>query len=137
MKNENKNFRKELDELVALFRKLRNKPSFKEIIGDSMELKAIDLLLENYDMIKDNIPEEVLNALSDNIKAMINEINEELREDLKEVEVLGKNNTSQKNNSKQDIANDINEIDKLLKKSNKLSINEINELLDQRNKLSK
>jgi len=135
--DENKDFRKELDELVNLFRKLRNKPSFKEIIGDSMELKAIDLLLENYDMIKDNIPEDVLNSLGENIKAMIKQINEDLKEDIEEAELLGKFNEPENKNSEEiDIsASDLKEIDDLLKNSDKLSDEEIDKLLDKRNNI--
>ncbi len=133
MENSNDDFRKELDELVNLFKKLRNKPSFKEIIGDSMELKAIDLLIENYDMIKNNIPDDVLSALSGNIKDMIRQISEDLKEDLQEADMLY---PEKQEESKHDLINDINEIDKLLAKGN-LSENEINDLLDMRQKLKK
>lgn len=123
---ENSNaFLKKLDELIALFEKLRDKATKEGIIlqNDPM-YKNFELLAGNYKMIKHNIPDDLIEEIGEPIKDMITELIAQLKMDL---------NITDDNNS--NISDELQQIDQLLKSGN-LTENEINDLLDQRSKLN-
>ncbi len=131
MDNNNETFRENLDELIELFKKIKKKSKDKYISDmDKSFLMNFDMIINNYEMIKNNVPEEVLNEMGEPIKKYISEMIEkmkaELGEDFKDdIETV---------NEVIEIENSIEQIDKLLENPN-LSDNEINELLDKRKQI--
>ena len=131
MDNNNKTFRENLDKLIELFKKIKEKSKNKYVNDmDKSLLMNFDMLINNYEMIKNNVPDEVLNEMGEPIKKYISEIIERLKTELEE-------------NSKDDvetvneiieIENSVEQIDELLKTPN-ISTNKIDELLDQRQQI--
>lgn len=125
--NSEGNFLIQLDELIALFEKLRMKATKEGVILEDDPLyKNFELLAGNYKLIKNNIPpdliEEMGAPIKDMITQMVNQLKQELGEDIKT------------DNSKGSMQNELNKIDELLTSKN-LSEDEINRLLDKRTDL--
>lgn len=124
----NNNFLNQLDELIALFEKLRVKATKEGVILENDPLyKNFELLAGNYKLIKNNIPPDLIEDMGAPIKDMITQMVVQLRKELGE-EIIKEN----KEGSMQD---ELDKIDKLLA-SNDLSEDEINRLLDKRTDLS-
>lgn len=124
----NNNFLNQLDELIALFEKLRVKATKEGVILENDPLyKNFELLAGNYKLIKNNIPPDLIEDMGAPIKDMITQMVVQLRKELGE-EIINEN----KEGSMQD---ELDKIDKLLA-SNDLSEDEINRLLDKRTDLS-
>jgi hypothetical protein len=116
------NFKADLDKLIALFKKLREKNIFESMIKDKEQIANIDMVIDNYNMIKDNIPDEVAAQLGKPIKTLILMLTEQLKDEI---------------NTEDEVKNGENEleiIDNILTEGN-LSDEEINNLLDRRNDL--
>jgi hypothetical protein len=127
MENKNKAFIYKLDELIALFEKLREKATNEGIIIKYDPLyQNFELLAGNYKMIKNNIPEELIEELGEPIKDIITEMVMQLKKD------LGLSDKDEKST----INEELNTIDQLLKKGD-LSEKEMNDLLDKRTSLNK
>ncbi|MCK5822958.1 MAG: hypothetical protein KAG95_03080 [Bacteroidales bacterium] len=128
---DNNAFRDNLDKLIELFKKIKEKSKDKYINDmDKSFLMNFDMLINNYEMIKNNVPDEVLNEMGEPIKEYISEMIEKMKAELGEefkddIETV---------NEIIEIENSIEQIDKLLENP-KLSDNEINELLDKRKKI--
>lgn len=136
---ENEKFKKQLDELFHLFKKLVERYPTEEIPGISKEQMAqLKHFLENYDHMRDSISFEVLGgvnnkAMQQMIEMFINQLREQLGEDadfecsvgepICEVPKINEEMT-------------IEEIDMRLRDSN-LSAEEIDQLLDKRTQLAK
>lgn len=127
----NNTFRDNLDKLIELFKKIKEKSKDKYVSDmDNSFLMNFDMLINNYEMIKNNVPDEVLNEMGEPIKKYISEMIEkmkaELGEDFKDdIETV---------NEIVEIENSIEQIDKLLTNPN-LSANEIDNLLDKRQQI--
>ena len=125
-----KSFNELLNDLIALYRKLRDasNTSNVEVGGD------VDFLLEHYETIKDNIDEETFESLGNNIKPLLENLVEQLKDEMKGDPDLF-NGFSEPSKPKEKTVEDrIKEIDARLAKKD-LSLEEIDELLDQRSKL--
>ncbi len=132
MKNEEKSFKKNLDLLIKLFKKLKDKTPLEEMPGiDKNMYQNFDIFLKNYETMRDQISEELLMNFGEPMKKMIadlvdqlkNELGEEIEEDSADyIEI-------------QELKRDINQIDELLKNPG-LSEEEINHLLDERSKIN-
>ena len=123
-----KSFKQNLDQLIKLFKKLKDRTSVNDIPGiDKMMYQNFDMFLNNYDMMKDRLSDELLSQFGEPIRVIIADLVKRLKEELGEVEHI---------EEKQEIINDIEKIDKLLKNP-KLSEEEINRLLDERKVISK
>ena len=120
-----KDFKNKLDELIKVFKRLKEKDHFKNIINNNAQLKNIEMLINNYDFIKNNISEDMLEDIGENIKSLIIDLTNQLKQE------LGEAGTTESKES----ADDIGMIDSILTKDN-LSENKINELLDKRNSLN-
>lgn len=126
MNDENKPFKDNLDKLIHLFKKLRDKSNSEEYSDLGTDFfKNLDALVENYDLIKDTFPEEMINQVGQPIKEMIEQAIEQLKEELGDVEEVD-----------DAVLNNISEIDDLLKRPN-ISSQEIDELLDRRAQIIK
>lgn len=125
MENEKSAFIQKLDELIELFEKLKTKATSDGIIRNDDPLYAnFDLLANNYRLIKNNLPNDLLEEIGEPIKEVITQMIEQLKKEMGEP------------STKTDplFKNHLDEIDKLLKSDN-LSEDEINRLLDERSKL--
>jgi hypothetical protein len=128
MESNNKNFLKELDELINLFEKLRQKATKEGVIlKDDPMYKNFELLAGNYKLIKNNIPPELIEEMGGPIKEMISEMVNQLKEEL--------GGDASNSETETPLQNELHEIDLLLKNGN-LSEDEINKLLDKRKKLN-
>ena len=116
---EEENFKADLDKLIILFKKLREKKIFETMMKDKDQIKNLDMVIDNYDMIKDNIPEDIAKQLGAPIRKLILMLTEELKDEINTVE-----------NSE----NELELIDNILSEGN-LSEEEINNLLDRRNEI--
>lgn len=127
MEGNGKIFLQQLDELIALFEKLRLKATREGVIlKDDPMYHNFELLAGNYKLIKNNIPPEFLEEMGEPIKEMIAEMVSQLKKEL--------GVDSAEFNSSNPLKNELDEIDLLLK-NNSLSEAEINKLLDKRAKL--
>lgn len=118
--------KKEIDELIRLFKKLKEQADKEGVVKDETGFyQNINMLIGSYEMIKNQIPEEGFDeihaSIRDMIKQMITELKEELGEGIGEREELAKS---------------MRDIDELLKKPG-LTGKEIDELLDERIKQRK
>jgi len=129
MEEKNKNFLKQLDELIILFEKLRLKATQEGVIlKDDPMYKNFELLAGNYKLIKNNIPPELLEEIGEPIKVMITEMVAQLKKELGvDTDDFDANNA---------LMTELNDVDLMLKNNN-LSEAEINNLLDKRAKLKK
>ena len=152
----NKKFIHQLDELIALFEKLKEKATKEGILlKDDPMYKNFELLTGNYKLIKDSIPPELIEEMGEPIKQMILKMIAQLKDELGVTDdtfneensfdtgdITEKPNPDNNHLTETDNANstennkndELAYIDKLLKKGN-LSEKEINDLLDKRAKL--
>ncbi len=123
----NAGFADHLDLLINLFRKLRGQHQDDQLPGiDRSFFQTVDILLQNYDMIRSTVPSEMLDQLGSPIHEVILELIDQLRQELGE--------TEEPNETIGDILSEIETIDSLLQESG-LSSSEIDELLDERSRL--
>ena len=122
---ENNDFKNSLDELIEVFKRLKDKEQFKTILNNDTQLKNIEMLINNYDFIKNNIPDDILEDLGESIKELIIDLTKQLKQELNEIDA----------EENKEYFDDINMIDNILA-SNDLSEDKINELLDKRNSLN-
>ena len=118
---DDKDFKSDLDRLIELFKKLRQQSVFETMIKDKEQIKNLDMIIDNYDMIKDNIPDEIAESLGGPIKQLIMMLTEQLKDELETIDNPG---------------NELDIIDNILSTGN-LSNDDINNLLDRRNELKK
>ncbi|MCK4407714.1 MAG: hypothetical protein KAV44_08565 [Bacteroidales bacterium] len=121
-------FKQNLDQLIKLFKKLKDRTSVNDIPGiDKMMYQNFDMFLNNYEMMRDRLSDELLGQFGEPIRIIIADLVKRLKEELGENEHI---------EEKQEIINDIEKIDELLKNPN-LSEEETNRLLDERKVISK
>lgn len=122
MNEKGKAFIAKLDELIELFKHLRDKATREGIIIQNDPLyQNFEMLAGNYQMIKNTIPEEFIEEMGEPIKDLITQMVDQLKKDLGVFEAP-------------EIPKDINQketIDQQLKNKN-LTEQEINDLLDKR-----
>ena len=133
MSTSDRSFNENLDLLIRLLRKLKDKSHFEGMPGvPKMFITNFDFFLQNYERMKDQISEQLLQQFGESIKQMVADMVDQLQEELDsgvipdtEVEESVPVITGQKRT--------IEEIDELLKKPG-LSEEEIDSLLDERKK---
>lgn len=127
MDDKNKTFREKLDQLISLFKKVRARTEKEKMPGfDKSLFFNFDMVLNNYEMIKNHLSDDILEQFGEPIQHMIEKLIEQLKDELGEVE--------ESVPEIKEIRNDIIEIDELLKTS-ELSNDQINELLDKRTEI--
>ena len=135
---DNNELRRNLDELIRLFQKVNETSSIDEIPGiDKRFFQNFELLLNNYDMIKDDLTDELLNQFGAPIHKMIEETVQTLKKELGEDANLDLQNESTEIDPQTEVLNISEEIEKIdlkLKEKN-LPQNEIDNLLDRRSSL--
>lgn len=131
--SEKKPFHQNLDELITLFKKIKNNKEqlqFKDI--DITFLSDFEVLLNNYDLIKTSVSPEMLDNLGAPIKELIEGLVLQLKEELESV-------VAQANLDNIDdvvLHNDLQHVTDLLKQKD-LSVADIDFLLDRRSELLK
>jgi len=131
MSESSESFQKDLDQLIRLFKKMKEKSGqnqFSQI--DPVFTQNIDFIINNYEMVKNNVPVDMLNRMGFPFQTMLHQFIDQLKEELGEDDLP----VEEKTKLPVSLNEDITKIDILLKKPG-LAEDEINELLDQRNRL--
>jgi wyosine [tRNA(Phe)-imidazoG37] synthetase (radical SAM superfamily) len=122
-----RSFKEDLDLLIRLFKKLKDKTPLESIPGiDKNMYKSFDMFLSNYEMMRDQISEDLLQQFGEPMKKMIADLVQQMKNELG-------SDFEQEEPSEEMIAlkRDIEQVDELLKNPG-LSEEEVNKLLDER-----
>jgi wyosine [tRNA(Phe)-imidazoG37] synthetase (radical SAM superfamily) len=125
--SEERSFKEDLDLLIRLFKKLKDKTPLESIPGiDKNMYKSFDMFLSNYEMMRDQISEDLLQQFGEPMKKMIADLVQQMKNELG-------SDFEQEEPSEEMIAlkRDIEQVDELLKNPG-LSEEEVNKLLDER-----
>lgn len=134
MATNDRSFSENLDLLIKLLRKLKDKSQFEGMPGvPKMFIMNFDFFLQNYNKMKDQISEQLLQQFGEPIKQMVADMVEQLQGELDDniipdVEIPSE--TPVITGRKRTLA----EIDNLLKNPS-LSQEEIDKLLDERHQI--
>lgn len=145
MSESNESFEKDLEQLIRLFKKIKNKSDKDQFAHlDPAFAQNLDFIINNYEMVKNNIPKEMFNQMGlpfqqlmrEFIKQMQEELGEEelSEEELYEPEEEQEEIPEQKKEENQPHAGKLEKIDARLKTTG-LSSEEIDRLLDMRNQI--
>ena len=142
MEESGNSFGKDLDQLIRLFKKIRERTSTGEFSHlDPMFIQNLDFMINNYEMVKSSMPPEALDQMAkpfqELLRQFIKKLKEELGEDYGvESEIAGLMEEGEKDEKDDELLNDVQKIDMMLKNPG-LSEEEINALLDKRSDLLK
>jgi hypothetical protein len=135
MGSEDRSFNENLDLLIKLFKRLKDKASFDDMPGiDKTFYQNFEYLLSNYENMRDQLSEELLSKFGEPVKGMIASLVEQLKMELGDD--IGDLDLDDEQEEVIEIPDDIAKIDEMLKNPD-LSDEEINKLLDERSKLAK
>ena len=124
-------FKKELDELFRLFKKLVKKKDLSDVPGvDKFMLQQFQFFFNNYDNMKDQIADQLQGQFGDSIKEMVRTLVQQLKEELDEDVMLNYEEEEPKVQISE-VGDTRAEIDEMLKNPD-LTEDQINELLDRR-----
>jgi hypothetical protein len=134
MSTSDRSFSENLDLLIKLLRKLKDKSHFEGMPGvPKMFVTNFDFFLQNYEKMKDQITAQLLQQFGEPIKQMVADMVDQLKEELDEESLLGLETTPESpvvTGHKRTLE----EIDALLKNPS-LTQEEIDKLLDERHQL--
>ena len=134
MATSDRSFSENLDLLIKLLRKLKDKSQFEGMPGvPKMFIMNFDFFLQNYEKMKDQISEQLLQQFGEPIRQMVAEMVEQLQEEL-DTNMIPEVETSSESPVITGHKRTLAEIDTLLKNP-ALSQEEIDKLLDERHKL--
>jgi hypothetical protein len=134
MATNDRSFSENLDLLIKLLRKLKDKSQFESMPGvPKMFIMNFDFFLQNYDKMKDQISEQLLQQFGEPIKQMVADMVEQLQEELED-NLIPEAEPSVESPVITGHKRTVGEIDELLKKPG-LSEDEINILLDERKRV--
>lgn len=133
MGSEDRSFNENLDLLIKLFKKLKERTSLDDLHGiDKTFYQNFEYLLGNYENMRDQLSEELLSKFGEPVKAMIASLVEQLKMELgDDIDDLDLDEEDEK---EIEIPDDLSKIDEMLKDPT-LSEEEIDKLLDERSKL--
>lgn len=126
-----KDFRNQLDDMIALFKRIRAQAeSFLPEVDKSF-YHSIDYLIDNYDTIRSQLSDDMLQHVGTPLQDALNNMVSQLRHELDQYEqTLNK----MAGGEGRRLAEEISEIDELLRDKS-LDEGYINELLDERARL--
>jgi len=137
-------FEKDLEQLIRLFKKIRTNTQNEQFAHlDKAFTQNLDFIINNYEMVKHNIPIGMLNQMGIPFHKMLQELiaqlKNELGEDIYDFENRYFGNSPETKSVAGEVeqkvdSSDIEKIDLMLKNPN-LSEAELNSLLDARNDL--
>ena len=133
-------FRKELDELFILFKKLLEREDLGEIPGvNKFMFQQFQMFFSNYENMKGDIARQLQNQFGDSVKEMVHQLVLQLREEVGDDFLYQQEDTSVnidiKPSTKQVESETVEQIDEMLK-SPDLTDEEIDELLERRHRLT-
>lgn len=146
MSESNEEFEKDLEQLIRLFKKIKDKTKAEQFSHlDPAFAQNLDFIINNYEMVKNNIPKEMFTQMGlpfqQMMKEFINHLKAELGEDLEEEELLREEEDIVEDSKEETPSDDrmqpsqeIAKIDAALKKPG-LTDEQIDRLLDRRNAL--
>jgi len=135
MGSEDRSFNENLDLLIKLFKRLKDKASFDDMPGiDKTFYQNFEYLLSNYENMRDQLSEELLSKFGEPVKAMIASLVEQLKMELGDD--IGDLDMDETEEQEIVLPDDVAKIDEMLKDPN-LSDEEINKLLDERWRLAR
>ena len=134
--NEDEKFRKDLDELFRLFKKMVEKKPLDDMPGvDKFMIQQFQFFFNNYENMKDQIADQLQGQFGDSVKEMVKSLVEQLKEELDDDIMLDPYEEEEKPEiSISGVGNDIKKIDEMLQNPH-LTEEQINELLDKRSNL--
>ena len=122
MSERSDNFKRNLEALISLFKKFREKLKKEELIGvDKSLFSHIDLLIDNYDTIRNNFPDDVFEQMGEPLQQMMIQAITQLKSEFPDIN----------QDSDKEFVQNLIHVDELLKNPN-LTQKEIDELLDKR-----
>jgi L-lactate utilization protein LutC len=134
MSTSDRSFSENLDLLIKLLRKLKNKSHFEGMPGvPKMFVTNFDFFLQNYERMKDQITAQLLQQFGEPIKQMVADMVDQLKEELDE-DLLTETESLPDSPVITGQKRTVEEIDILLKNP-ALSQEEIDKLLDERHQL--
>jgi hypothetical protein len=134
MATSDRSFSENLDLLIKLLRKLKDKSQFEGMPGvPKMFVTNFDFFLQNYEKMKDQISEQLLQQFGEPIKQMVADMVEQLQEEL-DSGVIPDTEIAPESPVITGRKRTVAEIDEMLKKPG-LSEEEIDRLLDERKKV--
>lgn len=133
---EDEKFRKDLDELFRLFKKMVEKKPLDDVPGvDKFMLQQFQFFFNNYENMKDQIASQLQGQFGDSVKEMVKTLVEQLKEELDEDIMLEPYEEEEKPVvSILNVGDDLKKIDEMLRNPN-LTEEQVNELLDRRSNL--
>ena len=136
MSSEDRSFDENLDLLIKLFKKLKEKTSIDELHGiDKTFYQNFEFLLKNYENMRGQLSEELLDKFGEPVKGMIASLVDQLRNELGDE--FGDAELEEKESIQEiEVPDDLSKIDEMLKHPG-LSEEEVNKLLDERSKLAR
>ena len=135
MGSEERSFNENLDLLIKLFKKLKERTSIDELQGiDKSFYQNFEFLLSNYENMREQLSEELLDKFGEPVKAMIANLVEQLKMELGDD--AGDAGTAADEKPEIKIPDDLDKIDEMLKNAD-LSEEELNKLLDERSRIVK
>lgn len=135
MGSEDRSFNENLDLLIKLFKRLKDKASFDDMPGiDKTFYQNFEYLLSNYENMRDQLSEELLSKFGEPVKGMIASLVEQLKMELGDD--IGDLDMDETDEQEIVLPDDVAKIDEMLKDP-RLSDEEINKLLDERWKLAR
>lgn len=136
MSSEDRSFNENLDLLIKLFKKLKEKTSLDDLHGiDKTFYQNFEYLLSNYENMRDQLSEELLDKFGEPVKGMIASLVDQLKNELgDDIGDLSLDEEPMKEDIR--IPDDLVKIDQMLKNPD-LSEEELNKLLDERSRLAK
>lgn len=127
---EDEEFKKNIEELFQLFKRLVEKHPMEDIPGmNRFQYEQLKSFLSNYESMKDQISFEMLHQVNEPMKQMLATFIKQLREQLGEEEIVVQ--PVEKLSAPNDAETDLRMIDEMLTKPG-LTEAEIDQLLDRR-----
>ena len=126
-------FKKELDELFRLFKKLVENKDLNDVPGvDKYMLQQFQFFFNNYDKMKDQIADQLQGQFGESVKDMVRTLVQQLKEELDEDIMLNYDEDEEEPKVQiSEVGDTKAEIDEMLKNPD-LTEEQINELLDRR-----
>jgi len=132
---EDEKFRKDLDELFRLFKKMVEKKPLDDVPGvDKFMLQQFQFFFNNYENMKDQIADQLQGQFGDSVKDMVKTLVQQLKEELDDDFMLESIEDDKPIISISTVGSDIKEIDAMLQNPD-LTEEQVNELLDRRSNL--
>jgi len=136
--NDNKTFRENLNKLIELFKKVKKRSEDDEYGGQEKSfLFNFDMILRNYEMLKNNLPDEILDQIGEPFRQVVADMIDQLQTELdQETDLKPSTPILEEHFKNMDVGEELKRIDEILSKSG-LSYGQIDELLDKRAELLK